>query len=48
MFWLEVRTADRLAALRGPDESYSDEILRLVEIEARTTKYAGWRAGAGL
>jgi len=27
--WLENAMADRLAALRGPDESYSDVILRL-------------------
>ena len=26
--------ADRLGAMRGPDESYSDVILRLVVIEA--------------
>jgi hypothetical protein len=27
---------DRLKALRGPAESYSDVILRLVEVEAQT------------
>jgi hypothetical protein len=27
--WLEDAMADRLGALRGPDESYSDVILRL-------------------
>jgi predicted CopG family antitoxin len=26
---------DKLAAMRGPGESYSDVILRLVELEAR-------------
>jgi hypothetical protein len=31
-----VTVADRLLALRGPGESYSDVILRLVEIEARS------------
>ena len=29
--WLEPRFVDRLAALRGPGESYSDVILRLAE-----------------
>ena len=32
--WLEPRVVDRLAALRGPGESYSDVILRLIELEA--------------
>jgi predicted CopG family antitoxin len=32
--WLETAVADKLAAMRGPGESYSDVILRLVEIEA--------------
>jgi hypothetical protein len=27
--WLEVATVDRLGAMRGPNESYSDVILRL-------------------
>ena len=27
--WLEPRSVDRLAAMRGPDESYSDVILQL-------------------
>ena len=31
-----MRFLDRLRALRGPGESYSDVILRLVEIEAQT------------
>jgi hypothetical protein len=31
--WLEDTMADRLAAMRGPGESYSDAILRLVETE---------------
>ena len=30
------RRLDRLRALRGSSESYSDVILRLVEIEAQT------------
>jgi len=34
LIWLEPRFVDRLAAMRGPRESYSDVILRLVEIEA--------------
>ena len=32
--WLETAMVERLRAMRGPDESYSDVILRLVEIEA--------------
>jgi hypothetical protein len=35
MIWLEARVVDRLVALRRERESYSDVILRLVEIEAR-------------
>jgi hypothetical protein len=31
--WLEPRVVDRLRYLRGPGESYSDVILRLVEME---------------
>jgi hypothetical protein len=34
MIWLEASVVDRLMAMRGPGESYSDVILRLVEIEA--------------
>ena len=30
--WLEVAVADRLSAMRRADESYSDVILRLVEV----------------
>jgi hypothetical protein len=33
--WLDDALMWRLASLRGPGESYSDVILRLVEIEAR-------------
>jgi hypothetical protein len=29
--WLEPHVVDRLSAMRGPAESYSDVILRLVE-----------------
>jgi hypothetical protein len=29
LIWLDVRVVDRLGALRGPGESYSDVILRL-------------------
>ena len=32
--WLEGAVADRLGAMRGPGESNSDVILRLVRIEA--------------
>jgi hypothetical protein len=35
LIWLDARVIDRLGALRGPGESYSDVILRLVEIEAQ-------------
>ena len=34
MIWIEA-AIDRLTALRGPGECYSDVILRLVEIEAK-------------
>jgi hypothetical protein len=34
LVWLESAVVDRLTALRGPGESYSDVIRRLVEIEA--------------
>jgi len=33
--WLDQAVVDRLAAMRRPGESYSDVIVRLVEIEAR-------------
>ncbi len=33
LIWLADAMVDRLAATRGPDESYSDAILRLVEPE---------------
>jgi hypothetical protein len=32
--WLATAVVNRLTALRGPGESYSDVILRLVELEA--------------
>jgi len=31
LIWLEALMVDRLGAMRGPGESYSDVILRLVE-----------------
>ncbi len=31
---VEAAVVDRLAAMRGPGEDYSDVILRLVELEA--------------
>ena len=31
--WLEPNTVNRLKAMRGPGESYSDVIIKLVEIE---------------
>ncbi len=36
LIWLEARVIDKLTALRGHGESYSDVILRLVELEARS------------
>lgn len=33
LIWLEDAVADRLAAMRRPDETYSDAILRLVKME---------------
>jgi hypothetical protein len=35
LIWLEPHVLNRLRAMRRPGESYSDVILRLVEIEAR-------------
>ena len=34
LIWIERAVVDRLMALRGPGESYSDVILRLVQLEA--------------
>jgi len=38
LIWLEVAVLDRLTALRGPSESYSEVTLRLVEIARRSTE----------
>lgn len=35
LIWLNAAVVDRLAAMRRPGETYSDVILRLVELEAR-------------
>ncbi len=35
LIWIDDRQADKLAAMRGPGESYSDVILRLVGMDAR-------------
>jgi hypothetical protein len=35
LVWLEGSACDKPAALRGPGESYSDVIFRLVQFEAR-------------
>jgi len=35
LIWIEAAVADRLKAMREPGESYSDVIVRLVELEAR-------------
>ena len=34
LVWLDRAVLDRLGALRGPGESFSDVILRLVEMDA--------------
>jgi predicted CopG family antitoxin len=36
LIWLKSAVLDRLKAMRWPGESYSDVILRLVEIEPST------------
>jgi hypothetical protein len=36
LIWLEAAMVDRLGAMQRPKESYSDVILRLVGMEART------------
>jgi predicted CopG family antitoxin len=33
MIWVDAAVVDRLMAMHGPGESYSDVILRIVEIE---------------
>jgi hypothetical protein len=38
MIYVEEKWLDKLAAMRGPGESYSDAILRLVEIERGGTR----------
>lgn len=41
LIWVEASVAERLRAMRGPSESYSDVILRLVQLE-------GWPKDAGV
>jgi hypothetical protein len=36
--WLEARIADRLGAMRGPGESFSDAIIRIAGQEALATR----------
>ena len=43
LVWLRGGVVDRLTALRGPGGSYSDVILRLREIEARSRRQRGAR-----
>jgi hypothetical protein len=43
LIWIERAQADKLSALRGPGESYSDVILRLVELEAPLSSSKGGR-----
>jgi hypothetical protein len=33
LVWLQTSVVDRLTAMREPSESYSDVILRLIEVE---------------
>ena len=40
LIWIERLWFNKLDALRGPSESYSDVILRLVEIEGRGGRLA--------
>lgn len=35
LIWVEAAAVDRLTAMRRPNESYSDVILRLAELEAK-------------
>jgi len=39
LIWVEAAIVDRLRAMRGAGESYSDVILRLIEPEAQVTAY---------
>ena len=45
LVWLDEGTVNRLGALRGPGESYSHVILRLVEIGGRMRPIARGRSG---
>src|SRR5208337_291099 len=47
LIWIEPSAVDRLRAMRGPGESHSDVILRLVELEA-TRLMAAELAGTGV
>jgi hypothetical protein len=38
LIWLEAAMADRLGAMRGPGESYSDIIMRIATREALATR----------
>jgi hypothetical protein len=33
LIWLEARVVDRLATMRGPGESFSEAIIKLLEME---------------
>jgi hypothetical protein len=45
LIWLETAVIDKLGAMRRPGESFSDVILRLVEIEGRGAKPSSESAG---
>ena len=46
LIWLEPNVVDRLRAMRGPGESYSDVILRLVaDAGERRMRPLAWLAG---
>jgi hypothetical protein len=42
LIWLAPTVIDRLRPLRGPGDSYSDVILRLVESEGACARELGW------
>jgi hypothetical protein len=42
LIWLDPTVVDRLRAMRGPGESYSDVILRLAESEGPCARELGW------
>ena len=39
--WVEASVADKLRAMRGPGETYSDTIMRLVQLEGKPPPLGG-------